>query len=129
MSSKYYKKPHLPLHFIELVFDDDMAMTQDKQDMIREKMWKNIGVVADILKHIEENNVDESRLQPVFDKYSLTSEADGTVDVFKTEMFRTVECISYFNENDDLKREQAEELNQSFEMLKEVAKELGVSIK
>lgn len=102
---------------------------KDKEDKIRERLWKNIGLAGDIHEKIESEGADESKIESVLEDYELTSEADDLKDVFKNELYRTIKCIKYFNENSDLKREQALELNKSFDMLKTVARKLDIQVK
>lgn len=126
-----YKVPHLPLTVTELVYSEDMPTTnEDLQEQIRERLWKNIGLASDIMEAIEQrDSVNESDIRNVLNSYTLASEADGMVDVFKTEMFRSVKCIKSLNENGTLEKERAEEMNESFEMLKEIAKDLDITIR
>lgn len=103
---------------------------EDLQEQIRERLWKNIGLASDIMEAIEQrDNVDESDIRNVLNNYTLASEADGMIDVFKTEMFRSVKCIKSLNDSGTLEKERAEEMNESFEMLKEIAKDLDVTIR
>lgn len=100
---------------------------EDMKSKISDRVWKCVGLAGDILKEVEENPDVKDNLEPVLQNHAFADQ--GVSDVFKKELYTAIECLDTFRKDGKVTAEDAKQLNASFEMLKDAARTLDISIK